>query len=198
VHRQVVMSWPPKRIDPASARSRPVSMLKNVVLPAPFGPIRLCSRKDAPPGDILRHHQRAKRLFRPALQDGLAGPSRRRRRAYGSICAGRGGMPRRVRVQSVAPISRNTSPCMPSGRGQREHDHDRREHQPPAFGDRRQPVFQQNESDGAPQRAEENDARRPAPSSAARRRRAASSDCRRRRRAASAPAMPPASRRRRP
>ena len=36
-----VTSSPSKRMRPAVGLYRPVSMLKNVVLPAPFGPIRL-------------------------------------------------------------------------------------------------------------------------------------------------------------
>ena len=36
-----VTSWPSKMTAPAVGLYRPVSMLKKVVLPAPFGPIRL-------------------------------------------------------------------------------------------------------------------------------------------------------------
>ena len=39
-----VTSWPSKTIWPAVGLYTPVSMLKNVVLPAPFGPIRLTIR----------------------------------------------------------------------------------------------------------------------------------------------------------
>jgi hypothetical protein len=39
----VVSSWSSKRIDPASGRNWPLTMLKQVVLPAPFGPINASS-----------------------------------------------------------------------------------------------------------------------------------------------------------
>ena len=44
---------------------------------------------------------------------------------------------------------------MPSGEASANRITIGREDQPPAFGDRRQPVLQQDERDGAPKRAEE-------------------------------------------
>ena len=41
-----VISWPRKRIRPLFGRSIPDTRLKNVVLPAPFGPIMACKRPD--------------------------------------------------------------------------------------------------------------------------------------------------------
>ena len=38
-----VMSRPAKWMVPAFGCSSPVSMLKNVVFPAPFGPMKLCN-----------------------------------------------------------------------------------------------------------------------------------------------------------
>ena len=43
MHRQRVMSWPAKRMRPASGVNWPVSCAISVVLPAPFGPITACS-----------------------------------------------------------------------------------------------------------------------------------------------------------
>ena len=112
-----VMSWPSNSIRPESGRWIPVIMLKNVVLPAPFGPIRLCSRN----GCTSRFTSPAttrdpKRFCRPVtVSTGLpackcAPPPRN-----GAITAGRGGMPRRVKVQSSRPINRKNRPWMPSG-----------------------------------------------------------------------------------
>ena len=42
-----VMSRPRKNTRPLSARSRPETRLKKVVLPAPFGPMIACSRPPA-------------------------------------------------------------------------------------------------------------------------------------------------------
>ena len=42
-----VMSWPWKNTRPPVGGSRPETRLKNVVLPAPFGPMMACSREPA-------------------------------------------------------------------------------------------------------------------------------------------------------
>ena len=102
-----------------SARNRPVSMLKNVVLPAPFGPIRLCRPiRMHLEMHVRRDDQRAEALVQAAHRRGSASPGIDRRSALpkGAIRAGRGGMPARVSVQRVAAAAgAERRPWMPSG-----------------------------------------------------------------------------------
>ena len=106
--------------------------------------------------EIGRDHQRSEPLVQPGhRQDRLvriqlcAGGTIRldRRRAWRNGFAGQRpvGAAHQAEHQALHAL----------GRGEREQDHDRREDQPPAFGDRRQPVLQQDEGDGAPQRPDE-------------------------------------------
>ena len=106
--------------------------------------------------DIVGHDQRAEALVEMAdLEDRL----RRVERRMPGLPGRDGGRPWRdagPRQRPVgAPAQAEHQALHALGRGKREQDHDRREHQPPAFGQGRQPVLQQDEGDGAPQRPEE-------------------------------------------
>ena len=61
--RVPVTSWPSNSIVPERRLVEPVSMLKNVVLPAPLGPmIETIERGGTVEGDVLDGHQAAERL----------------------------------------------------------------------------------------------------------------------------------------
>ncbi|MDR8804672.1 hypothetical protein FEP89_05429 [Burkholderia multivorans] len=112
-----VTSRPSNVIVPALGDSTPVSMLKKVVLPAPFGPMKLCSRYGWTSRSIRSAVTSEPKCFdRPrTLSTGVAGSESMRLARYGAMTSGRAGIVSRTSVQRDRRSTRCTMPWMPSG-----------------------------------------------------------------------------------
>ena len=136
-----VMSRPPSTTRPASGWSWPLSMLKQVVLPAPFGPISASSR----PASTAKLTPST--AFTPP--NAFSSPSRLAghrlaHRAASASCAS-------PSPRALAPVQRAADEAL----RERQHEHDDRaaQHQPPVFGDgAHQPVLQPRKRERADDR----------------------------------------------